>query len=267
MEFDPLNQTFPLLGPDGTTQIPIWIPDVDEVVKEAIAIAVNYASQIGACVVMLLVVLTMTARSRMLRATTTINMAGLVVAIIRCTLLVLYFTSSYLEFYTFFTHDFSQISTTDTRISVAATVFAVPQLVLIEAALIIQAWSVVQLWRALLKWLTIVISALVAFFAIGFKCASVSLQVKAIVDFFDPSPYIWVRQSDLAFGTTTIFWFCFLFMTRLAFHMWEHRSILPPVKGLSAMEVLVMTNGVLMLVPGVYCILLLGFPSLWLNNG
>ncbi len=250
MDFDPLNQTFPLLAGDGTTQIPVWIPDVDAVLNEATAISINYGSQIGACAVMLVVVLTMTTRSRFSRATTAINIVALIVGIIRCSLLALYFTSSYLEFYTFFSGDFSHVDPTDTRISVAATVFSVPQWILIEAALILQAWSMMQLWQPLWKWVTVVASALIAFFAIGFNCATVSLQVKAIVEFFDPTPYTWVRQTNLIFSTLTISWFCFVFMLRLALHMWEHRSILPPIHGLSAMDVLVMTNGVLMLVPG-----------------
>jgi len=199
---------------------------------------------------MLLVVLTMTTRSRFFRVATIINMAALLITTVRCTLLALYFTSSFLEFYTFFAGDYSDISPVDTRVSVVATLFAVPQLLLIEGVLILQAWSMIQLWRPLWKWLAIALSTVIAFLAVGFKCASVSLQIRAIVGLFDPSPFIWVSQCDLVFSTTTVFWFCLIFIMRLAAHMWEHRSILPPVKGLSAMEALVMTNGLLMLVPG-----------------
>lgn len=246
---DPRNQTFFLQGPHNAS-IPVWVPAVDKVLQQALGTAINYGSQIGACFLMLLVTLTMTSKSRFSRASTIINIAGLAIGTVRCTLLALYFTSSYLEFYMFFTGDFSRVNANDTRISAAATFFALPQLVLIEAALFLQAYSMIKLWPSAWRAAILVLSAVIAAFAIGFKFASVALRMRSTLDFYVNFSVLWVYEVDLAFTATTIFWFCFIFIIRLVLHMWEYRSILPPMGGVSAMEVLVMANGILMLVPG-----------------
>ncbi|CAK7208799.1 pheromone alpha factor receptor [Sporothrix bragantina] len=255
--FDPLNQTLLLQGPNNIT-FPVWLPDIDMVVHQAVSTAINYSTQIGACFIMLLVTLTMTSKSRFSRASTMINIANLVVGTIRCTLLALYFTSSYLELYFFFSDDYSIVKATDTQISAVATFFALPQIILIEAALFLQAYSMIQLWPSIWRAAVVFLSVLVAACAIGFKCASVALRMRAILDLYVSYSSLWVYQVDLAFTTTTIFWFCFIFIIRLVIHMWEYRSILPPLGGVSAMEVLVMANGILMLVPVVFAAMELG---------
>ena len=247
--FDPRNQTFFLQGPDGMS-IPVWVPNVDEVFHQAVSTAINYSTQIGACFIMLLVTLTMTSKSRFSRASTLINIANLGIGTIRCTLLALYFTSTYLEFYTFFGGDYSLVKVTDTQTSAVATFFSLPQLILIEAALFLQAYSMIQLWPSVWRAVVVALSVLVATCAIGFKCASVALRMRASFGFYISYAALWVYQVDLAFTATTIFWFCFVFIIRLVIHMWEYRSVLPPMGGVSAMEVLIMTNGILMLVPG-----------------
>ncbi|CAK7206371.1 pheromone alpha factor receptor [Sporothrix eucalyptigena] len=255
--FSPRNQTFYLEGPHNMS-IPVWVPNVDAVFQQAISTSINYGSQIGACFIMLLVTLTMTSKSRFSRASSIINIANLIIGTIRCTLLALYFTSSYLEFYTFFSNDYSLVSHTDTQISAAATFFALPQMILIEAALFLQAYSMIRLWPSVWRAVILALSVLIAASAIGFKFASVVMRMKASLGFYISYSALWVYQTDLAFTATTIFWFCFIFIIRLVIHMWEYRSVLPPLGGVSAMEVLVMTNGVLMLVPVVFAAMELG---------
>ncbi|CAK7216143.1 pheromone alpha factor receptor [Sporothrix curviconia] len=255
--FDPRNQTFFLEGSHNMS-IPVWVPNVDAVFHQAVSTAINYSTQIGACFIMLLVTLTMTPKSRFSRASTVINIAGLVIGTIRCTLLALYFTSSYLEFYTFFSGDFSLVKATDTQISAVATFLSLPQIILIEAALSLQAYSMIQLWPSAWRAVVVALSVLIAAGAMGFKCASVILRMRSSLDFYIGWSALWVYEADLAFTATTIFWFCFIFIIRLVLHMWEYRSVLPPMGGVSAMEVLVMANGILMLVPVVFAAMELG---------
>lgn len=247
--FDPRNQTFFMQSPQNVS-IPVWIPDIDALYAQVVGTSINYATQIGACFIMLLVTLTMTSKSRFSRASTLINIVSLFVSTIRCTLLALYFTSSYLEFYTYFSDDFSIVTPTDKRVSAVATFLAAPQIVLIEAALFLQAYSMIRLWPSLWRHVVLALSVFIATCAIGFKCASVILRIRSCLSSDDISSSLWVYESDLSFTATTIFWFCFVFIIRLVIHMWEFRSVLPPMSGVSAMEVLVMANGILMLIPG-----------------
>ncbi|KJR84750.1 pheromone alpha factor receptor [Sporothrix schenckii 1099-18] len=248
--FDPFNQTFYLTGPDNTT-VPVSVPQVDYIWHYIIGTSINYGSQIGACLLMLLVMLTLTSKSRFSRAATLINVASLLIGVIRCVLLAVYFTSSLTEFYALFVGDYSQVRRSDLCVSAVATFFSLPQLVLIEAALFLQAYSMIKMWPSLWRAVVLAMSVVVAVCAIGFKFASVVMRMRSTLT-LDDSLDFWLVEVDLAFTATTIFWFCFIFIIRLVIHMWEYRSILPPMGSVSAMEVLVMTNGVLMLVPVIF---------------
>ncbi|KAI7915715.1 hypothetical protein M9X92_008277 [Pyricularia oryzae] len=250
---DPRFQTITMLTPalmgQGFEEVQTTPAEINDVYFLAFNTAIGYSTQIGACFIMLLVLLTMTAKARFARIPTIINTAALVVSIIRCTLLVIFFTSTMMEFYTIFSDDFSFVHPNDIRRSVAATVFAPLQLALVEAALMVQAWAMVELWPRAWKVSGIAFSLILATVTVAFKCASAAVTVQSALEPLDPRPYLWIRQTDLAFTTAMVTWFCFLFNVRLVMHMWQNRSILPTVKGLSPMEVLVMANGLLMVFP------------------
>lgn len=246
--FDPLTQSITLYL-NSSYSIPVPLADVDELRYEVAGININYSSQIGACFTMLLVMLAMTPRARLLRPSNFINVAALVLGTFRCVLLSLYFTSSFLDFYPTWSGDYSYVSANDVRISVTAEVLLLPQLMLIYAALMAQAWSIMRLWTPVWHAAAMAVSVVVLLTGLAFKTADVWMQVCSIVGSLQVADWMWLREIDFGIGVLAIAWFCFLFMARLVAHMWEHRSMLPSVRGLSAMEILVMTNGVLMLFP------------------
>jgi pheromone alpha factor receptor len=247
--FSVFNQTFILIGQDGVTEYPVPVPVVDHMYTDRFAAQANYGSQIGATIMMLVVYLIMTPRVKYKRLPTIINLLGLLCNIVRCVLLAVFPQTQWFEFYTLWTGDISLVPAVDYRLSVAGTLSTIPITILIEAALIFQAWAMIQLWPPTYKWPTIILSALITSAAIAFKIFDSVLQVLFII--VETAPQIlWARKTDIAFSAASIFWFCFLFNIRLALHMVKHRSILPSVKGVSAMEMLVMTNGILMFVPG-----------------
>lgn len=247
--FNVLNQTFFLIGQDGVTEYPVYVSEVDTMYRDRFAAQANYGSQIGATMMMLAVYLLMTPRAKLRRVPAIINTLALMCNVVRCFLLAVFPSTMWFEFYVLWTGDLSLVPAVDYRLSVAGTVFTIPVIILIEAALIVQAWTMIQLWPAAYKWPAIVSSAIIATAAIAFKILDSVLQALFIV-FADVPQVLWVRKTDLAFSSASIFWFCFLFNIRLGLHMWKNRSILPSVNGISAMEALVMTNGVLMCVPG-----------------
>jgi pheromone alpha factor receptor len=248
-DFDVLTQIFTLIGSDGVTEIPVAVNAVDAEYTARFAVQANYGSQIGATIIMLIVYLVMTPRVKFRRVPTMINTLSLLCNIVRCVLLSWFPSSQWYEFYTLWSGDTSLVPAVDYRTSVAGTVFTIPVIILIEAALIVQAWAMIQMWPAAYKFPTVVVSALVAGAAVAFKFADSILQALTITSENVPQ-VLWVRKTDLAFSSASIFWFCFLFNVRLAIHLFQNRRILPSVKGMTAMEVLVMTNGILMCVPG-----------------
>lgn len=250
-DFDPFTQVFTLIAADGVTEIPVPVTLVDEVYAARFAAQAIYGSQIGGTFIMLIVYLLMTPRVKFRRVPTMINILALLCNFVRCILLAWFPSSKWFEFYTLWSGDISRVTANDYRTSVAGTVSTIPLIIFIEAALMVQAWAMIQLWPAVYKFAAISLSALVAGAAVGFKITDSVLQALVIVEENVPQ-ILWVRKTDLAFSSASIFWFCFLFNIRLTMHMYQNRSILPSVKGMSAMEVLVMTNGILMCFPAFF---------------
>ncbi|KAK3998054.1 fungal pheromone mating factor STE2 GPCR-domain-containing protein [Cladorrhinum sp. PSN332] len=250
--FDPLNQVFVILGPDGTTQIPLTPSLVSSFYSDAASLSILYGTQIGACFIMLVVVLAMTPSARFKRVPTIISILSLTLNMIRMILLSLFYPSAWTGFYTLFSMDYQFVPRVDYNISVTATVLSIPVTMLIMAALFIQAWSMVQLWRPVYKWPVTGLSLALVLTTIGFNFAGVVFQARSILYTEVPRLEVWVRQTYLGSITASICWFCFLFNIRLVMHMWTNRSILPSLKGLKAMDVLVITNGILMFVPVIF---------------
>ena len=253
-DFDPRHQTFYLYGPDGMTEIPISVDDVNFWTYDSISVSISYGAQLGACVMMLIVLLTLSPSLRAVKMATVINMASLLVNIVRMILLAQYFMSPFQEFYTYYSDDYRYVPDQDYHISVATNTLAVVQLLFIEAALILQAWTVVKLWRNPVKFVLFVISTAVALMAVAWRFAfCVIINQAALSDYEDEElaeRQKWVQEATLITNTISICYFCALFSARLAHHMWQNRSFLPNTSTLTAMDVLVMTNGVLLVVPG-----------------
>ncbi|KAK0744631.1 fungal pheromone mating factor STE2 GPCR-domain-containing protein [Apiosordaria backusii] len=197
----------------------------------------------------------MTPLPRFKRWPTIISILSLALNTARMLLLAIFYPSSWTSMTALFLGDYSAVSQTDVNISVTATCLSVPVTMLIMAALFVQAWSMLTLWRDIWKWLATFVSLGLGLVTIGFNFAGSVIQAQGIVRSEVPRAQVWVRKTYLGMVTASICWFCFLFNVRLVMHMWETRSILPGWKGLKAMDVLVICNGVLMFVPVIFAAL------------
>ncbi|EAA30497.1 pheromone receptor [Neurospora crassa] len=213
-----------------------------------VSTTINYATQIGATFIMLAIMLLMTPRRRFKRLPTIISLLALCINLIRVVLLALFFPSHWTDFYVLYSGDWQFVPPGDMQISVAATVLSIPVTALLLSALMVQAWSMMQLWTPLWRALVVLVSGLLSLVTVAMSFANCIFQAKNIL-YADPLPSYWVRKLYLALTTGSISWFTFLFMIRLVMHMWTNRSILPSMKGLKAMDVLIITNSILMLIP------------------
>ncbi|KAL2172346.1 hypothetical protein VTG60DRAFT_6185 [Thermothelomyces hinnuleus] len=256
--FDPLNQTSFVLYSDGTTPIPFNTHNVTEIYLQATSLSILYGTQVGACVMMLAVVLGMTPRARFRRAPTLVSAAALALNAARMVLLALFFTTAWVDLYVIVSQDAAVVPRRAFELSAAATALSVPVTALILAALCLQAWSMLRLWSVVWKVPAAAASLGLVGLTMGFSITTTVIQVRAILFADLASIADWARQTYLSLITASICWFCFLFNVRLVMHMWTNRSILPSMKGLKAMDVLVITNGILMFVPVVFSALEFG---------
>ncbi|PSR97616.1 fungal pheromone mating factor STE2 GPCR-domain-containing protein [Coniella lustricola] len=214
----------------------------------------GYGVEIGASIVMLAVILTMTPKTKFWRFPTYLNIASICNNIVRVVLLAVYFDSSWVTFYALYGDDYSYVTRTDYATSIASTALTIPQNILMMAALMLQAWSMIKLWPDKYRFAVLIWSFLMVLLEIGFMAASAANQIIQLG--LPPAEgyalimkSVWIRYCFLGFEVACICWFCALFISKLVVHLWQNRSFLPTAKGLGAMDALVMTNGVLMLIP------------------
>lgn len=248
--FDPYAQNVTFLAADGETEIQVPVKTIDIFNIEAVSISISYGAQIGAALVMLLVVLIATPRPKFRRPSNILHVLGLVVCIIRMALLCAFFPSPFNEFYNFYSGDYSSVSRHHYNVSVAGNTSSLILVIIIEAALINQAWTMVKLWPALAKYALTCASFVVTLVTIGFRTAFTVIQSEAVFSLIPAMSLRWLAKWTFIINAISICWFCALFNVKLIVHLVAHRSVLPSYRALTPMEVLVMTNGILMVVPG-----------------
>lgn len=250
--FNPFSQLVNITAADGRVgSAPLRM--IDQLYLYQASSCIGFGAQVGACIMMLAVILSMTPKTRFKRTTTLVNIAALIVNMIHKLILALYFTTKLASLYTLVTGDLQFVPWTAINLSALGSIFSIFVTALIEAALILQAWAMIKIWPTLWKAFVTALSLALVVTTIAFNIGSVVIQVRPVLGLRDDTEsHLWVRQTYLGLITASICWFCFLFNIRLVMHMWTNRTILPSLKGLKAMDVLVITNGVLMFIPVIF---------------
>ncbi|KAG5979074.1 hypothetical protein E4U55_005599 [Claviceps digitariae] len=251
-----LHQTITLLTPQGPISIPIT--SIDAFNDESISISLNYGFQLGACFLLLLITLLFTPPGKLLRPSSLLHLAGLTVCIIRTALLQAFFLSPLNHLYPFWSGDYSSVPRLYVHNSIAGTCFSLLLLMVLEAALMHQAWTMVSLWSSPIKVPLVALSALISLFTVGWRFAFAVVQSKAAMGIVTTRSLGWVGKAALVLNCLSICWFCALFNVKLVLHLLTNRGILRSAsssRSLTPMEVLVMTNGVLMVVPVIFAAL------------
>ncbi|KAG6073765.1 hypothetical protein E4U15_006313 [Claviceps sp. LM218 group G6] len=248
-----LDQSITLLSPNGPIVIPI--PSIDAFNDESISVTLNYGFQLGACFLLLLVTLLVTKPHKILRPSSLLHLAGLSACLIRTAINQAFFHSPLNHFYPFWSGDYTSVPLSYMRTSVAGTCASLLLVMILEAALMHQAWTMVSLWPPSVKIPLVTLSALVSLLTVGWRFAFTVIQSNAVMGLAPARNLAWVVNGALVLNCLSICWYCALFNVKLALHLFVNRGILRSAsvrKALTPMEILVMTNGVLMIVPVIF---------------
>ncbi|KAL6890383.1 putative mating type pheromone G-protein coupled receptor [Trichoderma evansii] len=251
MAFDPFNQNITLFITPNLS-IPIPVPVIDAFNDETVSIVLNYGTQLGAAITMLLVVLFTTPPSKFLRTANMLHVLGLLVCIVRTVLLALYFGSPFSHFYPVWSNDYSRVPAWNFRESVAGTVFSMLLVIISDVSLINQAWAMVSLWPSKTKYVLCSISLLITLLSVAARTAFTVIQCEGIYDLVPPMNFAWLVHTMVILNICTTVWFCSLFNSKLIIHLINNRGVLPSHRAMSPMEVLIATNGILMIIPVIF---------------
>ena len=245
--FDPYSQSFTLFQEDGTP-FNVTIPEVDDFILYSLQICINYAAQLGASIVLLLMLALLTKPEKRTTPIFILNSVSLGFNIIRNVLQCLYFTGPFNETYTYFAGDFSRVPTSAYAISITATLFTFLLLISIEISLCLQVQVVCVTLRDVTRQIIFAISTAVALMAIGFRLALLVLNSQSTLSLIYLQPLDWLTSATNITTTISICWFCTVFVTKLGFALQQRRKL--GIHRFGPMQILFVVGCQTLIIPG-----------------
>ncbi|KAL2048535.1 hypothetical protein N7G274_000447 [Stereocaulon virgatum] len=222
--FNPYEQSFTLLGADGTP-FNVTIPDLDSLLYYYTQSSINFGAQLGASIVLLIVLLLLTKRDKRTSAIFIINALALVFNIIRTVMFCLYFTGPWVETYAYFGQDYARVHTRDYAESVNSSVFTFLVLVCIDTSLCLQTRVVCITLRSIYRIGILTASILVALVGIGFHFTLAVENCILIVDAKAEDSLNWIVSASQIANTISISFFCTVFTVKLGFALRQRKKL------------------------------------------
>ena len=244
---DPFSQAFTLYSASGAA-LNVTIPDLDDFIFYNVVICINYAAQLGASLVLLLIVLLMTSKEKRGSPIFMLNSLSLTINTIRNILLCLYFTGPFSETYAFFANDFSRVPRSAYGTSIAAAVLTLLLQICVEISLIFQVRVVCVTLRKLYRRGIFIVSSLIALLAIGFRLALCVENSMLILSLNNMLPIDWLNSAATITTSISICWFCVVFIIKLAFALNERRKL--RLRQFGPMHILFIMGCQTLIIPG-----------------
>lgn len=222
--FDPFTQAVTFTMADGTP-FNITMADIDSFVLYSVQICINYAAQLGASLILLIVLLLLTKPEKRRSTIFITNILSLSVNFIRNILMCLYFTGPFNEIYAYFGQDYSQVHRSDYATSVTATVLTLMLLVCVEISLVLQVRVVSITLQQLYQHAIFVGSVAVALVAVILRFILCVKNAQYIVT-LNPDTGLnkWSSAANIS-TTVSICWFCAVFVIKLGIALQARRKL------------------------------------------
>ncbi|KAK0515681.1 hypothetical protein JMJ35_001715 [Cladonia borealis] len=223
-ELNPFQQSFILYEADGTP-FNVTIPELDAFVFYNDQICITYGAEIGASIVLFIVLLLLTKRDKRTSVIFIINALALLLNIIRMVCASIYFTGPFIETYAYFSQDFSQVHAKDKAVSVVSATLTALMLLFVETSLCLQARVVCITLRPIYRNAIFLISILIALVAVGFRFALCIENNILIVQEAAEESLNWLANATDIATTTSICCFCAVFVTKLGFALYQRKKL------------------------------------------
>ena len=247
-EADYLNQILTLQTPDGEMQF--GMSDLQYYVYYALRICINLGTQIGASAALLIVLILLTRADKRCSTIFIINAIALPMNIIRIVLGACYYTGPFYDPYRYFSNDFSSVPRTAFGVPIAASVFTLLLLILVEASLIFQIRIASVTVREIERFWLMVVSISVAMVAIGFRFPLVVVSSKATLDLQSTIDFGWLASATNITTTISICFFCAIFLFKLGLAIHQRRKL--GIRKFGPMQAIFIMGCQTLLVPGKY---------------
>ncbi|KAL8717033.1 MAG: hypothetical protein Q9225_005688 [Loekoesia sp. 1 TL-2023] len=250
--FDPFTQSFTLLMRDGTP-FNVTIPELDDFILYNVQISINYAAQLGASLLFLVVLLLLTKPDKRKSPIFIINSVALILNVLRTLLQCLYFTGPFSETYAYFSVDYTRVSGSDYANQVAITVLIWLLLVCVEVSLLLQVRVVCVTLLDIYKRLIYAISTMIAGLALAFRLALCVENSKYILSLESEFSLRWLASATNITTSISICWFCAVFIVKLGFALDQRRKL--NVGSFGPMQIIFIMGCQTLIIPAIFSVI------------
>ena len=245
--FDPYTQNITILAADGVTPVVISIPDVDSFFYYNTASCISLGAQLGASLIMFIVVIVLTNPSKRRTPIFILNLFSLFLGFLRALLLAIYFVSPWIETYRVLALDFTTVPRSAYATSIAADVIPLCMTLTVNISLVLQAYTVCKNMDGIYRCLITCGSCVVFLLALSFRFAQAVTNSILIMDASTNDSWRWIRTGTLATETISIWWFSIIFTSKLLYVLYIRRR--NHWKQWSNVSILTAMGGCTMIIP------------------
>lgn len=250
--FDPYEQPITILNRDGSN-VTVALSDIDTYVQYNVRVCINYGSQLGASIVLFVILLLLTQREKRGSSVFLINALALLFNIIRLVFQTVHFDTGFERVYPYFTYDYSSVETGAYVVSIFSTIFSTLLVICIEISLMIQTQVVCSTLRRRYRVVLTGASSLVALVSIGFRCGWMVMNCVYIMRVAYMEAIWWLESATNITITISICFFCAVFVTKLGFAIRQRKRL--GVREFGPMKVIFICGCQTLTIPAIFSII------------
>ena len=221
--FNPHTQIIHLYYPDGSNySLPLTEFNIAN--GEAIRLVTVFATQVGAGIVLLVIMGLLTKPDRRRTPLFAVNLLALVFVVIRSLLQIMFFLSSWYDTYNYMAWDWTDVPMGDRATSVAASTAALCLEICVELSLILQVRVVFASSTRQMRMLVMACTGAVACLAVGFFAAA-TVRNAEVVLVAGTYANDWVYRVAKATFAASICLFSFIFVCKLGVAIRQRRIL------------------------------------------
>ncbi|KAL6238289.1 hypothetical protein BDW75DRAFT_33615 [Aspergillus navahoensis] len=223
-DFDPWNQTIIFHLGDGTPFV-ITVDYLDGFLQYSIRACINYAAQLGASVLLFVILVLLTRAEKRASYVFWLNSLALLLNFARLLCDVLFFTGNFVRIYTLISGDESRVTASDLATSIVGAISTALLLTIVEISLVLQVQVVCSNLRRIYRNAVLCLSAAFATVTIAIRYWLMVVNIRAILEHSDPTIYNWLESAATVVLTVSICYFCATFVTKLGFAIRLRRKL------------------------------------------
>lgn len=245
-DFDATQQNITIYTPDGTPVV-TSLPMINQFNTQNSEICVVYGCQLGASLIMFLVVLLTTRVSKRKSPIFVLNVLSLVISCLRSLLQILYYIGPWTEIYRYLSSDYSTVPSSAYGNSVAAALLTLFLLITIEASLVLQTNVVCKTMSSRIRWPVTAFSMAVSLLAVSFRFGLTIRNIEGILGATVKSDSLMFSAASLISETASIWFFCTIFVIKLGWTLYQRKKM--GLKQWGPMQIITIMAGCTMLIP------------------